>query len=267
MRGVAALAAAGAVWILVVGAGRLGTWRLPRIRPRVVGASVLAGITGAVVSFGLLGTVAPAAAIGVLCSGIPARYEQSRSEKGRNERTDRWPDFIAFVRSSVAAGATLPDAFIDGCERIGKEFAPYGELVRHEIMYGNGFEASLKFLRRDINDPIADRVLSTFAIAQRTGGHKVGGVLGALGVSVADEIRLRKAHDAALTEQRWTATVALIAPWGLLALSIATNPQAAVAFSNAEGIVVVVGGLVATGMGWMLARRASRLSASPRLFV
>lgn len=267
MRGAAALAAAGAVWVLVVGTGRLTMWHLPRVRPRIVVAALLAGIGGAVVSFGLLGTVAPAAAIGVLCSGIPARHEQSRIERSRSQRADRWPDFIAYVRSSVAAGATLPDSFIDGCERIGMEFASYGDLVRHEILYGNGFEAALTTLRRDINDPIADRVLSTFAIAQRTGGHKVGSVLAALGVSVADEIRLRKAHDAALTEQRWTATVALIAPWGLLALSIATNPQAAVAFNTPEGIVVVAGGLVATGMGWILARRASRLSASPRLFV
>lgn len=267
MRGAAALAAAGAVWVLVVGTGHLAMWHLPRIRLRVVAAALISGIAGAAVSFGLLGTVVPAAAIGILCSGIPARYEQSRIERKRSESADRWPDFIAFVRSSVAAGATLPDAFIDGCERIGKEFAPHGRLVRHEILYGSGFEAALTLLRRDINDPIADRVLSTFTIAQRTGGHKVGAVLAALGVSVADEIRLRKAHDAALTEQRWTATVALIAPWGLLALSIATNPQASTAFNTPEGIAIVVGGLVATGMGWILARRASRLSASPRLFV
>ena len=267
MRGVAALVAAGAVWILIVGTGRLTMWHLPRVSVRVVATSVLAGVAGAVVSFGLLGTIVPAAAIGVLCSGIPARHEQSRIERNRSERADQWPDFIAFVRASVAAGATLPDAFIDGSDRIGGEFASYGDVVRHEVLYGSGFGAALTLVRREVNDPIADRVLSTLTIAHRTGGHKVGKVLAALGVSVADEIRLRKAHDAALTEQRWTATVALIAPWGLLALSIATNPQAAVAFNTAEGIIVVVGGLAATGMGWVLARRASRLSASPRLFV
>ena len=45
-------------------------------------------------------------------------------------------------------------------------------------------------------------------------------ILAALGVSVADELRLRKAHRAALTEQRLTAAVALIAPWALLALPL-----------------------------------------------
>lgn len=174
---------------------------------------------------------------------------------------------IAHIRSSVAAGATLPDAFIDGCDRSGDDFSRLSDVVRHEITYGGGFEPALIQLRGELSDPIADRVLATLAIAQRTGGHRVGDVLAALGRSVADEIRLRRAHDAALTEQRWTATVALIAPWALLAISIATNPQASEAFGTTEGMVVIIGGLVATGAGWMLARRASKLAAAPRLFV
>ncbi len=266
VRGMTALVAAGAVWVLVVGLVPIGTWTMPRIRLRVVAAAIVAGLVGSAVAFGMLGTVAPALAIGVLFSAVPARVAQSRTEARVNERIDRWPDLIAHARSSVAAGATLPDAFIDGCDRVGGDFARYGDTVRHEIIYGGGFQPALIQLRQELRDPVADRVLATFTIAQQTGGHRVGDVLSALGGSVADELRLRKAHDAALTEQRWTATVALVAPWILLSLSIATNPQSADTFSTVEGMVVVVGGLVATGLGWILARRASRLSAAPRLF-
>lgn len=266
MRGVAALAAAAAVWVLVVGDLPALAWRPPTIRLRVVAGALAAGITGAGVAFGVLGTAAPAAAIGVLCSAVPARLEQSRIQKARRDRTDRWPDLLAHVRSSVAAGATLPDAFVDGSARIGGDFSRYGDRVRREIMYGAGFDSALTALRSDLEDPVADRILATLMIAQRTGGHRVGDVLTALGVSVSDDIRLRHAHDAALTEQRWTATVALIAPWVLLSLSIATNPQAADAFDTTEGVVVVGGGLLATGLGWLLAMRASMLSAAPRLF-
>jgi tight adherence protein B len=266
MRGLTILAAAGAVWVLVVGVDLPSRLKWPRMRVRIVALSVLAGLVGTVVVFGVLGTPIPALAIGILCSALPVRVEQSRSERDLSERTDRWPDLIAHMRSSVASGATLPDAFIDGCARIGGDFSRYADAARHEITYGSGFEPLLGQLRAELEDPIADRVLATFAIAQRTGGHRVGDVLAALGVSAADEIRLRKAHDAALTEQRWTATVALIAPWALLAVSIATNPQASEAFNTAEGTVVVAGGLIATGLGWILARRASRLSKAPRLF-
>jgi len=266
MRGLVVLAAAGAVWILVVGDLPAGVFRIPKVRLLVVIGALGAGFVGAIVSFGFLGTAMPAIAIGVLCSAIPARIEQSRIEQQLRARTDRWPDFITHMRSSVAAGATLPDAFVDAADRIGHEFSRYADLVRYEITYGGGFVAALTQLRKDLEEPIADRVLATTAIAQRTGGHRVGDVLSALGASIADEIRLRKAHDAALTEQRWTATVALVAPWALLALSIATNPQAAGAFDSVEGMTIVGAGLVATGLGWILARRASKLRSAPRLF-
>jgi len=266
VRGLTALAAAGAVWVLVVGDLPFEKFRLPTIRLRVIVAAVGAWLLGAIVAFGLLGTAMPAIAIGILCSAVPARIELSRGERKLHERTDRWPDLITHMRSSVGAGATLPDAFIDAADRVGGDYARFRDVVRHEITYGAGFEVALAQLRSELEDPIADRVLATLAIAQRTGGHRVGDVLAAIGGSVADEIRLRKAHDAALTEQRWTATVALVAPWALLSLSIATNPQAASAFDTTEGMVVVGAGLGATGLGWILAKRASRLSAAPRLF-
>jgi len=266
MRGVTVIAAAAAVWVLIVGVAPLRAVTLPRIRLRVVLLAGVSGVLGTVVAFGVLGAAMPALAIGVLCLAIPARVEQSRLERQLSDRTDRWPDLIAHIRSSVAAGATLPDSFIDGCERIGGDFTQYSDVTRHEIVYGSGFESALVKLRAEFDDPVADRVLATLAIAQRTGGHRVGDVLAALGLSVADEIRLRKAHDAALTEQRWTATVALIAPWVLLSVSMATNPQASAAFSTPQGTAVVLGGLIATGAGWILARRASRLSVAPRLF-
>ncbi|MEE8456443.1 MAG: type II secretion system F family protein [Acidimicrobiia bacterium] len=266
MRGVTVLAAAAAVWILVVGDLGISNLRMPKVRIRVIFAAVGAWLVGAIVAFGLLGTAMPAVAIGILCSAIPARIEQSRIERRISERTDRWPDLVAHMRSSVGAGATLPDAFIDAADRIGGDYAQYRDVVRHETTYGRGFEVALAHIRSELEDPIADRVLATLGIAQRTGGHRVGDVLEAIGGSVADEIRLRKAHEAALTEQRWTATVALVAPWALLSLSIATNPQAAGAFDTTEGMAVVAAGLAATGLGWLLARRASRLNVAPRLF-
>lgn len=266
MRGLAALAAAGAVWVMVGGSMPRLDIRVPKVSILAVVTGMASGMVGAVVSFGLLGTAVPAIAIGALCSAIPLRFERSRQDRVRRERTDRWPDFIAHVRSSVAAGTTLPDAFVDAGDRIGGDFAGFSELVRREVAYGRGFDAATTQIRTDLGDPVADRVLATLAIAQRSGGHRVGDVLAGLGRSVADEIRLRKAHDAALTEQRWTATVALVAPWALLALSIATNPQAAEAFDTTEGMIVVGIGFLATGLGWILARHASKLSDAPRLF-
>jgi tight adherence protein B len=115
-------------------------------------------------------------------------------------------------------------------------------------------------------DPLADRILTTLTVAAEIGGRQVDAVLSALSTSVGDELRLRRAHDAALTEQRLTAGVALVAPWAMLALSVATNPTASQSFSSPTGSLIVVVGLVATVAGYALARRAARLSQPPRLF-
>jgi tight adherence protein B len=69
-----------------------------------------------------------------------------------------------------------------------------------------------------------------------------------------------------MTEQRVTAGVALGAPWIILALSIATNPQAALAYATAQGAVVVGIGLVFTVTGWILSVRIASLSETPRMF-
>jgi tight adherence protein B len=121
-------------------------------------------------------------------------------------------------------------------------------------------------VRADWADPLADRVLTTLAAAAGIGGERVGTVLSGLAGSVADELRLRRAHQAALTEQRLTAGVALAAPWGLLLLTTATNPQATAAYATRTGTLVVLTGLVATSAGFWLSRRAARLSHMPRVF-
>jgi tight adherence protein B len=161
---------------------------------------------------------------------------------------------------------TLPDAYLNAASRVGGIFEDTLPEVRRQITYGDGFAAAMRHVRLRASDPTADRVTMTLIVANESGGHRVGEVLAALSASVAGESRLRQAHDAAMTEQRVTAGVALAAPWVILALSIATNPQAALAFSTAEGAVVIGIGLVLTVTGWILSVRIASLSDTPRMF-
>jgi len=58
--------------------------------------------------------------------------------------------------------------------------------------------------------------------------------------------------------------VALIAPWVLLLITVATNPAAAEAFAAPGGRAVVIGGLGATGVGFLLTHRTLRITDMPR---
>jgi len=265
VRGIAVILAAASVWILVT--GRVPTpdmSRAPSWKALIAGAAVALGV--GVVMYGFLGTLAPSLAIALLAFVIPSVVFAARGHAAIKERMEAWPDVIAHFRASISAGSTLPDAVISGCERMGGEFGDFADEVREQVTFGDGFSTALETMRERFDDPVTDRVVSTLAVAQRVGGHRVGGVLASLQGSVADDLRLRRGHDAVMTEQRWTAAVALVAPWALLVLSIATNPQSASAFDTSEGVVVVAIGLTSTMLGWILARRSARLSAPPRIF-
>ncbi|MDA2978730.1 MAG: type II secretion system F family protein [Actinomycetota bacterium] len=266
MRGLAVLSAAGAGWLLVGGrTPHLGSYR-PSFELRSVVVGVGSGLATFVLSYGLLGTVVPAAALGVLAVTVPVQMASSRDRKRQAEASAAWPDLLAHIRSSVAAGMTLPDSYLDAAQRTGGAFGETLDEVRRHLLFGGGFPAAMDVVRRAADDPTADRVTMTLIVANETGGHRVGDVLSALSTSIAGETRLRSAHDAAQTEQRWTAGVALAAPWVILALSIATNPQAATAFGTAEGAVVVGIGLALTIAGYLLSRKLAALSAAPRVF-
>jgi len=262
------LLAAGAAWILV-------TRRVPAVtrrpfpappRPALVAAAAATGILTGLLALGILAVPAAAGAVAALAAAVPFSVAGARRRRAVEELADAWPDVLARMRARIASGAALPEAFVAAVAGGPPALQEAGEHVAAAVAYGDGFVAALERLRTRLEDATADRVITTIVAAHGTGGARVGRILAALGVSVADELRLRKAHHAALTEQRLTAVVALVAPWGLLALTIATNPQAAEVYRTAHGTLLLALGLGATGTGYLLARRTARLARPPRVF-
>lgn len=201
-----------------------------------------------------------AGACGALAVPLPAAALRARRRRSLMLVASRWPDFLAAVRSRVAGGAPLPEATRAAGRHVGGVFADL------DAGFGLRFDDLMAQARHQWADPVADRVFTTLATAATIGGGHVDAVLATLSDSIADELRLRRAHDAALTQQRLTAGVALVAPWAILALSLATNPTAAEAFSSPTGTLIIVGGLAATALGYGLSTRTARLAESPRLF-
>lgn len=267
MRGLAAITAAAAVWVLAT--RRVPTPPLPRITPPPAGILLLSaaiGTAAAAVALGALAVPAAALAIGLLAGAVPVAINAERRRRAREQLSEAWPDVLAFMRARITAGATIPEAFIDAAAKAPAALQSAGQAIDEAVRYGDGFGPAVERLRETLADPTADRVLTTLVTAHGSGGRSVSAVLAALGVSVGDELRLRKAHHAALTEQRLTAAVAMVAPWLLLALTIATNPQAADVYRSRSGVILIAVGLTATALGYLAARRTAKLSKAPRVF-
>lgn len=266
MRGLAALAAAAAAWALAGLPLPAGPGRLTLPRPAVL---VLAVVSGAAASLGAIvfgGNPAMTAAVGLMGAATPPLVAAARHRRAVEDAAGRWPDFLAALRGRLAAGEGLPEATAVAAAGAGDRLAMLSRRLAEGRAAGRPFAVTLADMRAEWADPLADRVLTTLAAAAGIGGERVGAVLSRLASSVADELRLRRAHQAALTEQRLTAGIALGAPWALLLLTTATNPQATVAYSTRTGTMVVLVGLAATTVGFWLSRRAARLSRMPRVF-
>lgn len=267
MRGFTAIVAGAAVWVVVT--GRVPRWKLPALRiprPAAIAASGVGGVFAFLLALGMLGIPSAALAVGVFGCAVPLGLDRAKQRRVRATVAASWPDVLARMRTRVSAGATLVEAFVDGLEAGPPALARRGASIDEAVRFGSGFEGALTVMREELDDPVADRVLVTVAAAHRSGGRRVGEILAALAASVADELRLRAAHDAAMTEQRLTAVVALVAPWALLTLTVATNPQARASYLTARGTVIILIGAAATGLGFVLARRSARLNEPPRVF-
>jgi len=266
VRGLAALTAGAAAWALAGLPLPAGPRRPSLPRPAVLVLAVLTGAAGSLAAIALGGSAAMAAAVGAMGLAAPPLVAAARHRRVVEEAAGRWPDFLAALRGRLSAGEALPEATAVAAAGAGDRLAGLSRRLAEGRAAGHPFAAVLASLRAEWADPLADRVLTTLAAAAGIGGERVGAVLAGLASSVADELRLRRAHQAALTEQRLTAGIALGAPWALLLLTTATNPQAAAAYSTPTGTLVVLAGLAATTVGFWLSRRAARLSRMPRVF-
>jgi tight adherence protein B len=250
--------------ILAIGAG-VCVWTLSR-GPRLVSLPRPPAWWAFSLALGMLAgflTGRPSA-VSLAVGAVPIAWVEGRRRVLRRRATarlsSRWPDFLALVRGRIATGEPLPDAVRVAARSMGDAFAPL------DRAWGGSFGEGLAEIQMEWADPLADRVLTTIRVAAETGGAYVDSVLSSLALSLSDELRLRRAHEAAVAQQQMTAGVALVAPWLILVLSLTTNPQANAEFSTASGHSVLVIGAGATVVGFALARRALRLSDPPRVF-
>lgn len=254
-------------WLLATGSiPSYASIRIPSLEVEDLAKTLTVIGLGTAVGSGVTQVPAAGFSLGVLAGIIMVTARALRRAHKREQLMEHWPDFLAVLRSRLSAGSPLEESFISSGRHLGGHFDPWTDHIEERLAAGSRFDDALASLRTRVADPLADRVLTTIATASRTGGGMVAGIVSRLGVSISDELRLRKAHEAALTQQRLTALVALVAPWALLALTMATNPRSAALYRTRTGTTIIAVGLVATSAGYLLARRSARLSRPPRIF-
>jgi tight adherence protein B len=149
-----------------------------------------------------------------------------------------WPDVVddmgSAVKAGMSLGQTLEEISLKGPEQVRTMFA-----AAHRSYLASGDLAqALTHIRRDAQDPVAEKFCGALLIAHHVGGSDLGSVLRTLSDVLRDDLRVR---GELLARQAWTvngARLAVAAPW-VTVLLLSVRKDAADVYSSVLGIRVL----------------------------
>jgi tight adherence protein B len=206
--------------------------------------------------------------IGLLFGGFAALLPFLLVRRRRAQRTvelrEVWPEAVDNLASGVRAGLSLPEALtqlgVRGPEQLRSSFRRFGEDYRATGRFGE----SLDSLKRNLSDPVGDRVVEALRMAREVGGTDLGRLLRTLSTFLREDARTRAELE---TRQGWTvnaARLALCAPWALLLL-LSSRPNAVEAYNTPAGAVVLLVGGAVSLVAYRVMVRIARLPTERRV--
>jgi tight adherence protein B len=177
---------------------------------------------------------------------------------------DLWPEAIDNLASAVRAGMSLPEGIsalaIRGPEPLRPPFARFSAAYRATGRFGD----CLDELKRDLSDPIGDRICETLRVAREVGGSDVGVVLRTLSQLLRSDARTRAELEA---RQGWVvnaARLAVAAPWVVLLL-LSTQLSTVRAFDSAGGTLLLAIGAAVCVAAYRIMLRIGQLPQERRV--
>nr|WP_147513468.1 type II secretion system F family protein [Actinomyces polynesiensis] len=174
-----------------------------------------------------------------------------------------WPDVIDSLVAGVRAGGGLPELLAELGESGPPALRPHFTRFALDHRADGRFDVALARLKERLADPVADRIIEALRLAREVGGSDLSALLRDLGVLLREESRVRGELEA---RQSWTVNAArlgVVAPWLVLVL-IAAQAEAARAYSTPQGVLVLLGGGVATVVAYLAMQRIGRLPTERR---
>jgi tight adherence protein B len=180
--------------------------------------------------------------------------------------TDVWPDVVDDLASAIRAGLSLPQAVIELCNSGPEQLRPAFQLCRDRYQTTGDFNAGLKLIAQDLNDPQADKFVASLQIAHEVGGADLGILLRTLSEVMREELVLR---GEIIARQSWTvngAKLAVAAPW-ITALVLSTRDTAANVYMSPSGIRMLAICAIVSVFAYVAMMKIAELPAEKRLLV
>lgn len=146
-----------------------------------------------------------------------------------------WPDVVDDLASAVRAGLSLPQAVAELCVTGPEVLRPAFELCRAKYQATGDFATGLALIAVELQDPHADKFVTSLQVAYEVGGADLGVLLRTLSEVMREGLITR---GEIVTRQGWTvsaARLAIAAPWAT-ALVLSTRASTASVYTSPGGL-------------------------------
>ncbi len=220
--------------------------------------ALVSGAAVGSVSFALSGIPALGLVGAALGAVLPALLVRAKERKRAMLLRSLWPDACRHLVANLQVGDSLPHALGSLGSSGPAELRPYFARFARRYSATGDFESSLEALRGELAFCGLDRQLATLRLAHRSGGTALVSVLKMAAELAAERIATERELRA---RQSWAVTAARVsaaAPWAILLL-LSMKPATAGVYATPLGTKVILGGAVATAMGYGLMLRIGRV--------
>jgi tight adherence protein B len=241
------------------GLGRYQPWQL------IVSATSIALVVGswAQLSFKVFGLSISAAMATV---GLIFELVRLRAKSRSDTLSKLWPEVIESLQSAAKSSIGLIDALSEIGQTGPTQIRNYFREFVARIDRGESFDSSLAFLKSDLGQLHADRLIELIRIVHASGG---AGYL----ESLNEQGRITRTEIATWGEleskQGWvtgTAKLALVAPWIIVTFLSSRSENVAIYNTN-EGLTILLVGLVVSLIAYRLIGILGNLTRPKRVFL
>ena len=207
-----------------------------------------------------------AIAFGFLAAGIAFVTVRAKNNINEAALIAAWPEVIDHLMSGIQSGLSLTES-LAGLSTRGPEVLRPAFIQFKASLYGSGdLNQAIEELKVMFSHHGSDQIFEALLISKTLGGSELLQILRTLGDFLRQDLALRREIEVKHGWIKNSAHLSAAAPWILLLL-LSTQPSTSTAYSTTTGALILLAGLVMTGVAYIWMNRLGRLPETPRVFV
>ena len=211
-------------------------------------------------------SVVIALAFGALAAGIAFVTVRAKNNLNEAALIAAWPEVIDHLMSGIQSGLSLTES-LAGLSTRGPEVLRPAFTQFKATLYGSGdLTQAIEELKAIFAHHGSDQIFEALIISKALGGSELLQILRSLGDFLRQDLALRREIEVKHGWIKNSAHLSAAAPWILLLL-LSTHPSTAAAYSTSTGAMILIAGLVMTGVAYIWMNRLGRLPQTPRVFL